>query len=314
MRRWLVCALAAAVVPVALLACSGSRPRPRRSGRHPSVVAHRAPTFLTAGRVVPVTRKARGCAHGAGSAVGRAVHPARAKALASRCRARRPEPSHPINHPEWLSGVLITEYYPAPEQWFKGRRVRAPGLSGRYPVDWLYSAHGLAMEGDGITTSGQLAHIDDLGATHWINAAGRKTRPVRLGQWSDGLPVWLRGGWRNRSGEVTYPLAGDGWSHGRGGRRLEYGGVTFAPGASRPLRYYHSIAVDPKLIPEGSRVYVPAYRPINGGWFVAQDTGGAIKGRHIDIYRPPPTSPSDLGRYLPHQRIYVIPPRWRRRP
>ncbi len=107
---------------------------------------------------------------------------------------------------------------------------------------------------------------------------------------------------------MTYPLATGGWSNGAGVRTLDYGGVTFAPGPSLPVRYYHSIAVDPRLIPEGSRVYVPAYRAANGGWFVAQDTGGAIKGRHIDVYRPPPASPSDLGRYMTSQRILVIPP------
>jgi 3D (Asp-Asp-Asp) domain-containing protein len=85
--------------------------------------------------------------------------------------------------------------------------------------------------------------------------------------------------------------------------------VTFAPGSSLPLRYYHSIAVDPRLIPLGSRVYVPAYRHLGGGWFVAQDTGGAIKSRHIDVFRPPPADPHDLGRYMKDQRILVIPPR-----
>lgn len=272
-------------------------------------MARAARVFVTADRVALATGKTGSGAPGASSAARVAVHRARPKALASRCNAPPPEPSHPIGHPEWLSRVVITEYYPAPERWFNGRRVTAPGLPGRHPVDWLYSAHGLAMEGDGITVSGRPAHIEDLGATYWVNAAGRQTRPVCLGRWSDGSPVWLRGGWRNRFGAVTYPLAGGGWSNGPGGRPLEYGGVTFAPGASLPVRYYHSIAVDPKLIPEGSRVYVPAYRPMNGGWFLAQDTGGAIKGRHIDIYRPPPASPSNLGRYMTDQRIYVVPPR-----
>ena len=308
MRRWLVCAFAAAVVPVALLAWSGSRSRPRTPARHPIAVARRARVFVTADQVALATVKAGGAAPEASSPARVAVHPARQKAYGSRCSAPPPEPSHPISHPEWLSGVVITEYYPAPEGWFNGRRVAAPGLSGRHPVDWLYSAHGLAMEGDGVTVDGRLSHIEDLGATYWVNAVGRQTRPVCLGEWSDGSPVWLRGGWRNRFGEVTYPLAAGGWSNGRGGRPLDYGGVTFAPGASLPLRYYHSIAVDPNLIPEGSRVYVPAYRTINGGWFVAQDTGGAIKGRHLDIYRRPPASPSDLGNYMTPQRIYVVPP------
>jgi 3D (Asp-Asp-Asp) domain-containing protein len=119
----------------------------------------------------------------------------------------------------------------------------------------------------------------------------------------------LIGGWRNAGGWVTFPLASGGWANGRGVRTLSYGGVTFAPGPSLPLRYYHSIAVDPRLIPLGSRVFIPAYRNIGGGWFIAQDTGGAIKGRHVDVYRPPPVSQDDLGRYLTGQRILVIPPR-----
>jgi 3D (Asp-Asp-Asp) domain-containing protein len=57
-------------------------------------------------------------------------------------------------------------------------------------------------------------------------------------------------------------------------------------------------------------VYVPAYRKDgHGGWFLAQDTGGAIKGRHIDVYRTPPASSSDAGQTLTQQRIYVIKPR-----
>lgn len=231
-------------------------------------------------------------------------------ASASRCqKAPPPVPEQPISHRQWLSGVTITEYYPAPERWFIGRPLAAPGLAGRYSVDWLYSARGLAMEGDGVDLHGRRVHIAALGSTGWVNAAGRPTVPVCLGKWTDGSPVWLIGGWRNRRGGVTFPLASGGWSNGTGGRQLPYGGVTFAPEPSLPLRYYHSIAVDPRLIPLGSRVYVPAYRDLGGGWFIAQDTGGAIKGRHIDVYRPAPAFPSDLGRYMTGQWILVIPPR-----
>jgi 3D (Asp-Asp-Asp) domain-containing protein len=204
--------------------------------------------------------------------------------------------------------VTITEYYPAPERWFVGRRIPAPGLAGTYATDWLYSARGLAMEGDGVDLRGRIVHVAELGSTGWVNAAGQPTVPVCLGKWTNGFPAWLIGGWRNSRAAVTFPVASGGWSNGRGVRTLPYGGVTFAPEPSSPLRYYRSVAVDPRLIPLGSRVYVPAYRRISGGWFVAQDTGGAINGRHIDVYRPAPASPDDLGRYLTRQRILVIPP------
>jgi Uncharacterized protein conserved in bacteria len=39
------------------------------------------------------------------------------------------------------------------------------------------------------------------------------------------------------------------------------------------------IAVDPRVIPLGSKVYIPGY-----GTAIARDTGGAIKGRIIDVH------------------------------
>ena len=41
-----------------------------------------------------------------------------------------------------------------------------------------------------------------------------------------------------------------------------------------------TIAVDPSVIPYGTRVYIPAL----GGVYVAEDCGGAIKGNKIDIF------------------------------
>jgi 3D (Asp-Asp-Asp) domain-containing protein len=233
-------------------------------------------------------------------------------ARAVRCGGQKAPPhEHLITHRRWLRGFAITEYYSTPERLFSGRLVRAPGLPGRHRVDWLYSSQGIAMEGDGIDARGHHAHIAALGSGGWVNRRGHRTVPGRCaGDWTRGRPVWLEGGWRNARGGVTYPLSGGGWSNGRGVHRRSYRGVGFAPGSSIPLSAYRTLAVDPRLIPRGSRVYIPFYarHGLGRGWFVAQDTGGAIIGRHVDVYRPPPATLSDLGRYLRHQRVLVVPP------
>jgi 3D (Asp-Asp-Asp) domain-containing protein len=215
-------------------------------------------------------------------------------------------PTHKrISRRRWLNGFTITEYWPAPETWFVGKLVAAPGLPGQHRIDWLYSAMGLAMQGEGVGLDGRMYHIASFANASWVTAAGRPAGA------SGGAPFWLDGAyWRTRSGAVTFPLQAGGWSAGTGRRYVPLRGVTFAPGASLPLTYYQSIAVDPKVIPLGSRVYIPAYgNDGRGGWFTAQDTGGAIAGRHIDVFRPPPAAPTDGGQYLTSQRVLVQPPK-----
>ena len=43
--------------------------------------------------------------------------------------------------------------------------------------------------------------------------------------------------------------------------------------------------MDPEVIPLGSRVYVSCESwPEINGWYIAEDTGGVIKGNIIDVY------------------------------
>jgi hypothetical protein len=220
-------------------------------------------------------------------------------------------PRPPSKHAKgrWMSRFTLTEYWPAPEAWFVGELVRAPGLPGLYPIDWLYCASGISMQGEGLGVDGRLYHIAAIGDGGWVTAKGRPT--LASDGFVAGTPYWRAGGyWRNRSGGVTFPLQRGGWSAGRGRRYVPLRNVSFAVGPSLPLRYYRSIAVDPSVIPLGSRVYIPAYRHDGyGGWFVAQDTGGAIGGRHIDVYRPPPPVATDFGRYDVGQRVFVVRPK-----
>jgi 3D (Asp-Asp-Asp) domain-containing protein len=205
----------------------------------------------------------------------------------------------PMSKPGWVKGVLLTEYYPVPESWFVGRKVSAPGLSGTYHVDWLYSARGVAMEGDGIDEKGREVHIDELGSAGWIGENGKP-----------GSYYWRSENyWKNSKGSLTFPLEAGGWDNGVGKKFVANKGSTFALGASRDLNYYRSIAVDPGLIPLGSRVYLRAYRKASAnGWMCAADTGGAIKGRHIDVYRPAPSEAFGQGFSTPDQPAYVVPP------
>lgn len=215
----------------------------------------------------------------------------------------------PIRRAGWLRGVTVTEYYPAPEWWFVGKKVKTPGLDRLSRIDWLYSSTGMSMEGDGIGLDGERYHIAGLGSGGWVTERGRPSVPARRG-WRGGSPFWRAGGyWLSKGRYVTFPLDGGGWSNGRGIRYRDLPGVSFGEGPSRPLKYYRSVAVDPKLIPLGSKVYIAAYRSsAGGGWFTAEDVGGAIIGRHIDVYRTPPASSQIGGNHLPDQRIYVQPP------
>ncbi|MDY7043623.1 3D domain-containing protein [Virgibacillus sp. M23] len=58
-----------------------------------------------------------------------------------------------------------------------------------------------------------------------------------------------------------------------------------------------TIAVDPNVIPYGTKVYIPEFNDV----FIAEDTGGAINGNKIDIYM----SHGDVARKWGRQQIEV---------
>jgi 3D (Asp-Asp-Asp) domain-containing protein len=61
------------------------------------------------------------------------------------------------------------------------------------------------------------------------------------------------------------------------------------------------VAVDPKLIPYGSSVWIE-----NLGWFHAQDCGSAIKGYRLDVMAPSQNDAMDYGKQ--DRFVIVVPP------
>ena len=57
-----------------------------------------------------------------------------------------------------------------------------------------------------------------------------------------------------------------------------YTGYSTTKKKKKPV--WGTIAVDPKIIPYGTKVYIPQF----GRTFIANNTGGAIKGNKIDIF------------------------------
>lgn len=60
-----------------------------------------------------------------------------------------------------------------------------------------------------------------------------------------------------------------------------------------------TIAVDPSIIPLGSRVFIEGY-----GVFIAEDTGGAIKGNKIDIAVSTHERANELG--VQYANVYLL--------
>ena len=68
---------------------------------------------------------------------------------------------------------------------------------------------------------------------------------------------------------------------------------------------YGVVAVDPRVIPLGSRLYIES---ANGNWIygtaIAADTGGAVKGNIIDLYVESYNDAIQFGRR--QAKVYIL--------
>ena len=85
----------------------------------------------------------------------------------------------------------------------------------------------------------------------------------------------------------------------------EYNGLTYMGTKVRP----GVIAVDPNVIPLGSKVFITGYNnpllPAGGFVATAEDTGGAIKGNRIDIFLNG-TEEQVLNFGMQNVKVYVL--------
>jgi len=79
----------------------------------------------------------------------------------------------------------------------------------------------------------------------------------------------------------------------------QWGNKTFIGSQVRP----GIIAVDPRVIPLGSRVYIE-YPDGHGEYAVAEDTGGAIKGNRVDIAKWTVHEAENFG--IQNVKVYVV--------
>lgn len=79
----------------------------------------------------------------------------------------------------------------------------------------------------------------------------------------------------------------------------QWGSKTFLGTQIRP----GVIAVDPRIIPLGSRVYIK-FPDGHGVYAVAEDTGGAIKGNRIDVAKWSMDEANKFG--IQHVKVYIL--------
>ena len=107
----------------------------------------------------------------------------------------------------------------------------------------------------------------------------------------------------NRGGDVSYKSKGNYTMNA-----TAYTGGSYTAMGLRPVRDQSgisTIAVDPSVIPLGTKVYIPGY-----GYAICSDTGGLIKGNIIDLYMNSEAESLNWGRRTVTLSIIAYPGQW----
>jgi 3D (Asp-Asp-Asp) domain-containing protein len=185
--------------------------------------------------------------------------------------------------PDAIERALVFDL-PAPP--LDGAREHALWATWYHVPRLTHDPGGAAINGmDGRALGPRLSQKD------WCSAALEGTALVVM---PDGDEVMINYAGLGRSRQVDcrryYPKLG---KVGRSRFRRAQG--RYGDGAAGALVPYRTLAVDPRVVPLGTVLYVPAARGVaitlpdgstaqHDGWFYAADRGGAIKGNHVDVF------------------------------
>ncbi len=126
---------------------------------------------------------------------------------------------------------------------------------------------------------------------YWV--ADEKDHPGERTETITGLPDTYTAGFKKAlATEGTGRLLDGRIVNSAGGGKYAFTKTRWGLGCKgQPLVPFKSIATDPGVIPTGSFIHIAAFAGkrmphggVHDGRFVADDVGGSIKGRHIDIF------------------------------
>ena len=95
---------------------------------------------------------------------------------------------------------------------------------------------------------------------------------------------------KTASSQNTAPPVSDGNKIKLGNFKLTFYGDDTITATGKKPQINHTIAVDPRVIPLGSKVYIEGM-----GTYYAEDTGGAIKGNILDVFVRTEAEANQLG-------------------
>jgi 3D (Asp-Asp-Asp) domain-containing protein len=180
-----------------------------------------------------------------------------------------------------LGNFRVTFYFVAEERADGGWPLYAPACQEILAFTSREFHHQISLEGTGRLLDGRLLNFSErCGCAHAGHGGSR----------------------------ICYEVVDPGtFPWGKGGK---------LSGRDLPLRPFRSLAVDPALIPLGTVLYVPAWRGGNwpdgtprDGCFRAEDSGAAVRGRHVDVFAGRPDWAELLGRNEPERlRVFADSP------